>query len=146
MKLNITRTAPVREYTRYWQICQLAGIIYHIMEQTGEERGPPDRCPLCRIHYAWGKVAPMSFLAELHQLPAMSALSSDARRRFVLAYVTSGGDLAVTARERQMGEKAAASLLEQSDIRTAIVDVAYAYALRLQAIVHEIEPDGGAND
>jgi hypothetical protein len=87
----------------------------------------------------------MSFLAELHQLPAMSALSSDARRRFVLAYVTSGGDLAVTARERQMGEKAAASLLEQSDIRTAIVDVAYAYALRLQAIVHEIEPDGGAN-
>jgi hypothetical protein len=45
-----------------------------------------------------------------------------------------------------MGEKAAASLLEQSDIRTAIVDVAYAYALRLQAIVHEIEPDGGANN
>jgi hypothetical protein len=88
----------------------------------------------------------MSFLAELHQLPAMAALSSDARRRFVLAYVTSGGDLAVTARERQMGEKAAASLLEQSDIRAAIVDVAYAYALRLQAIVHEIEPDGGAND
>src|ERR1700730_12933323 len=77
----------------------------------------------------------MSFLAELHQLPAMSALSSDARRRFVLADVTSGGDLAVTARERQMGEKAAASLLEQSDIRAAIVDVAYAYALRLQAIV-----------
>jgi hypothetical protein len=88
----------------------------------------------------------MSFLAELHQLPAMAALSSDARRRFVLAYITSGGDLAVAARERQMGEKAAASLLEQSDIRAAIVDVAYAYALRLQAIVHEIEPDGGAND
>src|SRR5580704_17912487 len=42
-----------------------------------------------------------SFLAELHQLPAMSALSSDARRRFVLDYVTSGGDLAVTARERR---------------------------------------------
>jgi len=74
------------------------------------------------------------------------ALSSDARRRFVLAYVTRGGDLAVTARERRMGKKAAASLLEQSDIRTAIVDVAYAYALRLQAIVHEIEPDGGANN
>jgi hypothetical protein len=25
-------------------------------------------------------------------------------------------------------------------------DVAYAYALRLQAVAHEIEPDGGAND
>jgi hypothetical protein len=88
----------------------------------------------------------MSFLTELHQLPAMAALSSDARRRFVLAYLTSGGDLAITARERQMDEKAAASLLKQSDIRTAIVEVAYAYALRLEAIVHEIEPDGGAND
>jgi hypothetical protein len=93
-----------------------------------------------------GKVEPMSFLAEPHQLPAMAALSSEARRRFVLAYVTSGGDLAVTARDRQMGEKAAASLLERSDIRAAIIDVAYAYALRLQVIVQKIEPDGGNND
>ena len=34
----------------------------------------------------------MSFLAELQQLPAMAALSGDARRRFVLAYVTSTGE------------------------------------------------------
>src|SRR5580704_10179412 len=52
MKLNIRRTASVHEYTRYWQICQLAGIIYHIMEQTGEERGPPDRIRFARFP-AW---------------------------------------------------------------------------------------------
>jgi hypothetical protein len=87
----------------------------------------------------------MSFLADLHALPAMASLNSDARRRFVLAYVTSGGDLAVTAQERQIRETAAASLLKQADIRTAIVDVSYAYAVRLQAIVQEIVPEEGPN-
>jgi hypothetical protein len=48
----------------------------------------PSRRPLCCMSSRMGEVAPMSFLAELHQLPAMAALSSDARRRFVLAYVT----------------------------------------------------------
>jgi len=85
----------------------------------------------------------MSFLSDIHKLPTMQQLSTDARRAFVLAYVCSGGDVIVTARERRIREDDVRGLLSRTDIRQALIEVAYHYAVRLQEMVQQIERESG---
>jgi DNA-binding protein H-NS len=70
---SLSKKAP------HWQICQLADIIYHIMEQTGEERGPPDRIRFAPFPAGWMALA-AQLIPERPECPDMNPSFQDGEK------------------------------------------------------------------